>query len=253
VWLFTLGAFWTVVYGTHMIAASVFKFRNARCICDHHPRYWALKILKASTCPVTLTGQEHIDPDAPQILVANHESWFDVFVLAAHIPGRYRFVAKKELEKIPIFGPAIMMCGHITVDRGDRSAAIESLEQAAQQIRSDNSTIVLFPEGTRTRTGDLQKFKKGAFVLAIQARVPIVPVAIRGTRAIMPKGAWRIRPGPIDITIGEPIPVEGLVHDDRDVLRQQAYAAVATLRGGVPGAVGTDGGPSGSTDATAAT
>lgn len=232
-WVFTVGVTWTVLYGTHMIVATRFGFRNALCICDHHPREWARKILRAARCPVELTGTEHLDVDAPQILVSNHESWFDVFTLAAFLPGRSRFVAKKELSSVPIFGRAFQACGHVSVDRGDRGAAVESLDRAARQIRSDSSSIVMFPEGTRTRTGELQRFKKGAFVLAIQAGVPVVPVAIVGSRAIMPKGAWTIKPGKIEVRIGAPIDVEGLGHGDRDLLLRRAFEAVAELRGGI--------------------
>lgn len=232
-WTFTVGVTWTILYGVHMIIATRFGFRNARCICDHHPRDWAQKILRAARCPVEMTGTEHLDVDSPQILVSNHESWFDVFTLAAYLPGRYRFVAKKELSSVPIFGRAFEACGHVSVDRGDRGAAVESLDLAARQISSDSSSIVMFPEGTRTRTGELQRFKKGAFVLAIQAGVPIVPVAIVGSRAIMPKGAWTIKPGKIDVRIGAPIVVEGLDHSDRDGLLRRAFDAVAELRGGV--------------------
>ncbi len=232
-WVFAVGVTWTALYGVHMIVATRFGFRNAQCICDHHPREWGRKILRAARCPVELTGAEHLDAEAPQILVSNHESWFDVFTLAASLPGRYRFVAKKELSSVPIFGRAFESCGHVSVDRGDRGAAVESLDLAARQIRSDSSSIVMFPEGTRTRTGALQRFKKGAFVLAIQAGVPVVPVAIVGSRAIMPKGAWTVKPGEIEVRIGEPIEVEGLAHGDRDTLLRRAFEAVAELRGGI--------------------
>ncbi len=231
-WVFVVGIWYTAIYGSQMILATTFRFKRAQCICDQRPRQWAQKILRAARCPVRLVGVEGVDPDAPQILVSNHESWFDVFALHASLPGRLRFVAKKELEKIPIFGTAFVACGHVTVDRGDRGSAIESLARAATKINSDSSSIVVFPEGTRSPTGDLRRFKKGAFVLAIQAQVPIVPVAVIGTRDIMPKGAWTVKPGPIEIRIGEPIPVEEMAHQDRDQLLNRAYEHVADLRGG---------------------
>lgn len=231
-WVYAVGIWYTLVGGVHMILATTFSFRNARCTCDRRPRQWATRILKAARCPVTVRGSEHVDPDAPQIVISNHESWFDVFVLTAHLPGRLRFVAKKELERIPVFGKAFVACGHVTVDRGDRGSAIDSLDRAARQIRSDNSSIVVFPEGTRSPTGDLRRFKKGAFVLAIQAGVPIVPAAVVGTRAVMAKGSWVVRPGPIEIRIGRPIPVDELTHEDRDALLKLAYTQVAALRGG---------------------
>ena len=232
VWVFLVGIVWLGVYGGHMILATHLRFKNTRCVCDQDPRSWALRILKAARCPVQVYGGEHLDPDAPQIVISNHESWFDVFALTGHLPGRYRWVAKKELEKVPVFGRAFVSCGHVTVDRGDRGSAVESLEKAARQINADNSSIMMFPEGTRSSTGAMQRFKKGAFVLAIQAGVPIVPVAVRGGRAIMPKGSYRIRPGELEIHIGEPISVEGMTHDDREDLLRRSFDAIAALRGG---------------------
>ena len=239
-WVFVVGIIWLMVYGGHMILATHLRFKNTRCVCDRNPRAWGLRILKAARCTVQVRGGEHLDPDAAQIVISNHESWFDVFALAGHIPGRYRWVAKKELEKVPVFGRAFVSCGHVTVDRGDRGSAVESLEKAARQINADNSSIMIFPEGTRSPTGAMQRFKKGAFVLAIQAGVPIVPVAVRGGRAIMPKGSYRIMPGELEILIGEPIPVEGMTHDDRDRLLRQSFDAIAALRGGTgPTEIGT--------------
>lgn len=232
IWVFAVGIWYTVLYGMQMIVATTLRLKRAQCICDSRPRRWAVKILKAARCSVVVTGAEHVDPDAPQIVVSNHESWFDVFALTAHLPGRLRFVAKKELERIPIFGTAFVACGHVTVDRGDRGSAIESLERAASQINADSSSIIVFPEGTRSPTGALRSFKKGAFVLAIQARVPVVPTAVVGTRDVMAKGGWLVRPGRIEVRIGEPIRVDDLEHADRDALLARAYREVAALRGG---------------------
>ena len=232
IWVFAVGILSTAVYGTHMIVATTLRLKGAKCVCDEGPRKWALRILRAARCSVEVIGGEHVDPDAPQIVISNHESWFDVFALTAYLPGRLRFVAKKELEKIPIFGAAFVACGNVTVDRGDRGSAIESLERAANKINSDNSSIVLFPEGTRSPTGHLRRFKKGAFVLAIQGKVPVLPTAVVGTRDILAKGSWRVKPGPIEIRIGPPIAVTDLGHADRDGLLARAYNEVAALRGG---------------------
>jgi len=201
-WVFAVGIIWLLVYGAHMILATHLRFKNTRCVCDRNPRAWGLRILKAARCTVQVYGSEHLS------------------------------VAKKELERVPVFGRAFVSCGHVTVDRGDRGSAVESLEKAARQINADNSSIMIFPEGTRSPTGAMQRFKKGAFVLAIQAGVPIVPVAVRGGRAIMPKGSYRIRPGELEIHIGEPISVEGMTHDDRDALLRRSFEAIAALRGG---------------------
>ena len=233
IWTLAVGTVVTVWYALRVILTSVFAGEKGLCRhCDDIARNWSRGILWAAGVKVRVEGTENFREGGAQIVVSNHESWFDVFALLAELPVSTRFVAKKELEKIPLFGRAWTSCGHISVDRSDRKAAIESLNVAGQQIRDRGLTIVMFPEGTRSPDGRLQKFKKGAFVLGIQAGVPVVPVAVTGTRPIMPKGSFRIRKGEVKITVGEPIPVEGLVHADRERLAQRAHDAVAELRGG---------------------
>ncbi|NIP81367.1 MAG: 1-acylglycerol-3-phosphate O-acyltransferase, partial [Gemmatimonadetes bacterium] len=130
---------------------------------------------------------EHIAPDTPQILVGNHQSWFDVPAVATNIPKSYHFVAKKELERVPIFGRAWKAAGHISIDRSDRESAVESLDRAGEQLRREGSAVVIFAEGTRAPTDALQPFKKGAFMLALHTGVPIVPFGVAGSRRVMPK------------------------------------------------------------------
>jgi 1-acyl-sn-glycerol-3-phosphate acyltransferase len=177
---------------------------------------------------VALEGAERADWKQPSVVVANHQSWFDVFVLVAALPGRVRFVAKKELGRIPIFGHAWRACGHISIDREDRKSAIESLDRAAERVRAESLTMTLFPEGTRSPDGRLQDFKKGAFVLAMKTGLPIVPVGIIGTRDVMPKGSFRVSTGRVRIRVGHPI-LPTRVQDGRDELRAKSRAAVALL------------------------
>jgi len=206
------------------------KAPDMPCRCAYAARTWARRLLRVAGTRVVLENVEAIDPDRPQILVANHVSWFDVLALASELPGPYRFVAKSELEKVPLFGPAWVACGHISIDRGDRTSAIACLAEAKRRLEKDGPTVILFPEGTRSPTGELRGFKKGAFVLAIQANVEVVPAAILGSREVMAKGSWRIRTGrTITVRFGEPIPVEGLRMEDRDDLTGRARDAVAAL------------------------
>ena len=121
-------------------------------------RYWSHVILWASGVPVHVEGIEHIPANQPEIIVANHASWFDIPALATTVPKRTRFVAKKELGRIPIFGRAWKTAGHISIDRQDRASAIESLERAGAALRSDNSSVIIFAEGTRSADGTLQPF-----------------------------------------------------------------------------------------------
>lgn len=232
VWVMVAGFFLTLFYGSWAVLASYFRPEGFHCLCERLGRNWSRSILRVSGVRVRVEGSERLTRDCPQILVSNHQSWFDVFALAGHLPIRYRFVAKEELGRIPIFGRAWKGCGHISIDRGDRSAAISSLERASERIREQGMTIILFAEGTRSPTGELLPFKKGAFVLAIQTQEPILPVAITGSRAVMPKGGWRVRPGEICVRIGDPIPVKGLTMRDRDALLRTTRERIQGLLDG---------------------
>jgi 1-acyl-sn-glycerol-3-phosphate acyltransferase len=190
---------------------------------------WARWILAASGVHVRLEGMENLSTAAPRIIVSNHASWYDVWALAAYIPGVYHFVAKKELAQIPIFGTAWKAAGHISVDRSDRQAAIRSLRAAGERMRVEKASVVIFPEGTRSATGELLPFKKGAFMLALHTGVDIVPTAVLGGRHILPKGAWRVRPGTIIVRFGTPIATDAYDEDNRDELIGHVRTAIETM------------------------
>jgi 1-acyl-sn-glycerol-3-phosphate acyltransferase len=181
-------------------------------------RTWGSLILWSSGVKVEVQGLENVRLDQPQIVASNHQSWYDVFALAAHMPKKFRFVAKEELGRIPVFGHAWRAAGHISVNRKDRLQAIRALEHFGNVVREDNSIIVIFPEGTRSPTGELLPFKKGAFMLALHTHVDIVPTAVIGSRAIQKKGDWRVRSGSIIVRFGKPIPTTGYTEDNRDQL-----------------------------------
>lgn len=219
----------TIWYGVRIVWGARAGGEKGARICDELPRAWARSLLWAAGVEVELEHPERIDPARPQILVANHTSWVDVLALTVHIPGAFRFVAKKELAKIPFFGPAWQACGHIAIDRSDRQAAIRSLAEARDILERQRPTVILFPEGTRSVDGRLLPFKKGAFVLALQTGTEVVPAAILGSRDVMRKGSFRVYPGTVRIRFGPPIPVEGLELTDRQALTDRARAEVAGL------------------------
>ena len=190
---------------------------------------WSRWLLWAAGARVRIEGRENIRLDAPQIFASNHASWYDVWALAAYIPKRYRFVAKKELQAIPLFGRAWTSAGHISVDRGDRNSAIATLEAAGDMIRRDKSSIVIFPEGTRSPSGELLPFKKGAFMLALHTRVDIVPVGIVGSRHVLPKGRLRVRSGEIVLRFGKPIPIAEYGEHNREQLVLRVRRAIEEL------------------------
>lgn len=191
-------------------------------------RFWARLILLASGVRVRIEGQERIDPRRPCIFAANHQSQFDILVLQGRFAPEFRWFAKQELFRIPLLGPAMRSAGYISVDRGNGRDALRSLDAAAARIAA-GSSVVMFPEGTRSRDGRLQEFKSGAMLLAIKARVPVVPVAILGTREILPRGAILSRPGSVTIRVGEPISTAGLRPKDRQELSDRVRKSLVNL------------------------
>ncbi len=180
-------------------------------------RTWARSLLFAGGVRVQVDGLHRIDPNQAYVFAANHQSQFDIFVLLAHLPIQFRWLAKKELFSIPIFGPAMKGAGYISIDRSNRKAAFKSIDLAAARVR-EGTSIVIFPEGTRSLDGRLKSFKKGGFHLAIKAKRPIVPVSISGTFSILPKKGLRITPKKARVCIGDPVPTENVAVEDRNWL-----------------------------------
>jgi 1-acyl-sn-glycerol-3-phosphate acyltransferase len=212
-----------------VIIARSFFSRKSESIYDRIPRFWARWALRVSGVSTQGVGLEHVAPGRPQIFVANHASWFDVLALASVIPKRYRFIGKQELARVPIWGRAWVASGHIPIDRSNTQAAIESLDRAARIVREDSSSIIVFPEGTRSATGELLPFKKGAFMLALHSGIEMVPVAITGSRAILPKGSWRVRSGRIIVRFGAPIETARYSATQRDELMARVRSEMEAL------------------------
>ena len=229
VWVLSTSLILTAVCGTAVVVRSFLPGGGLPCVCERLTKFWSRAVLSLAGVRVRVTGSDRVDWSQPVVVVANHQSWFDVFALAAWMPGNGRFVAKQELAAIPIFGRAWKACGHISLDRSDRTRAIASLRSVAQRVREEKLAVILFPEGTRSPDGRMQPFKKGAFVLALDTGVPVVPIGISGSREVMPKGSFRIRSGEIELRIGDPLSVEGLDAEARDALLRASEAAVGAL------------------------
>ncbi len=157
---------------------------------------------------LVLHGEEACASSGRACSSPNHVSWYDIFTLLAILP-RYRFVAKAELFKIPLFGPAARRAGTIPIQRENRKAAFQAYDEAAREIRG-GASVVVCPEGTRGDSYALRPFKKGPFVLAIAAGAPIVPVVVYGTREVQPKGSFVIRSGTVHVHFLDEIPTTGL-------------------------------------------
>jgi len=168
-----------------------------------HARLWARLSLALAGTRVRIRGTEHI-PDGPVIFMSNHQSNFDILSLLANLPRQINWIAKKELFEIPVFGPSMRRGGYIPLDRSDGRKALKSMDNAARIIREGKS-VVMFPEGTRSRDTLLLPFKRGGFLLALKAGVPVVPITINGSGRINPAGRTRIYRGTITITLHPPL------------------------------------------------
>jgi 1-acyl-sn-glycerol-3-phosphate acyltransferase len=201
-------SFWCVIFSL---------FSNAENNIHKVANLWAKILLLICNTKVEIIGKENILRGKPQIFMANHQSDFDILIVLAHIPGQFRWLVKKELFHIPIFGAAMKSAGYIEIDRNNREKAMQSLDEAALRIREGKS-IMAFPEGTRSRFGEIKPFKQGTFYLAIKSGVPIVPISIIGSGEIMPKRSLKIKPGKIKLVIGKPIEVKNFTLEDRQEL-----------------------------------
>ncbi len=188
-------------------------------------RFWSRRMLAICGVELSVVGAEEVNRDQPIIFMSNHQSIIDILALVATIPTSFRFVAKRELAKIPFFGWAMAVGGHVFIDRFHHERALDSMRVAGERIRQ-GTNVILFPEGTRSPSGVLASFKKGGFHLAIEAQVPIVPVSVSGSRNVLRKKSRRIHPGPTSIVYGPPIETAGLKDEDRDALMADVRAGI---------------------------
>ncbi|HFQ80420.1 MAG TPA: 1-acyl-sn-glycerol-3-phosphate acyltransferase [Desulfobacterales bacterium] len=209
-----------------IIATIIFRVSCARV--QFLPRYWARIISRLAGMRVTLRGGENLTAGQPHILAANHQSQFDIFALQGYLNIDFRWLAKKELFEIPVFGLGMRQAGYIPIDRSRGREAIKSLYAAAERIAA-GASVIIFPEGTRSPNGKLQEFKTGGMVLAIKSGVPIVPVAICGTHDILPKGKLLARPGRVTINVGRPIATSNFKVSDKQELARRLHDEVAAL------------------------
>ena len=229
-WYYVVLVVSSVIHASGTLIGALLRMRHRPGgIYDWGTSDWSRWILRAAGTPLQIEGLARIPP-GPVVYASNHSSMFDIWALAAGMPGSIRFVAKQELARIPLLGQAMVAAGHVTIDRTNRNRAMDAYAEAARRIHERGVSTVVFPEGTRSRTGELLPFKNAPFGLAIAAQVPLVPVYVHDTFRILPKGAWRLRPTPIRIMVGEPIPTTGLTLQDRETLRQRAHDAIAALR-----------------------
>lgn len=194
-------------------------------------RGWARLILAVSGVRVRVLHADRLDPRASCVIAPNHESFYDILVLLAVLPVSVRFLAKRNLFRLPILGWSMAAAGFIPVDRETRSRSFSLVDAALARLEGGRSLIV-FPEETRTRTGELSPFKGGAALLALRSELPLLPVGIAGTFQIQRRGAFTIQPSRVCVVLGEPIATAGRGPRDRAALTAELFERVALLRAG---------------------
>lgn len=197
---------------------------------DRIVRLWARTLVRAAGITLRAEGVERLDPSRRYILIANHTSYFDIPCIFAAIPQPIRFMAKKSLFSIPVFGWSLSRAGFIPIDRKNRRTAVKSFDLAVARIRKGN-TIVVFPEEGRSKERTMRPFQRGAFLLAIRSELPIVPIAIEGTYDVHKVGAKRVTAAPVTIRVGTEIATTGLTVRAKESLAEQSRAQIEAMLG----------------------
>ncbi|MCG8468677.1 MAG: 1-acyl-sn-glycerol-3-phosphate acyltransferase [Gemmatimonadetes bacterium] len=227
------------------LGLSTFFFASCAVVCglaraegvafDWIHRNWSRSLLWAAGVRVDATGLEHLAPDRAQIIAANHQSFFDIWAMMSALPVSLRFVAKAELSRIPVLAAAMRAAGHVFIRRDHAASAKETIRAANERMKDEGLTIVLFPEGTRSKDGELGRFRRGSFALALETDAHLIPVTVDGGREIFPKHSKRIRPGTMTIRVSPAVELAEKTLDDRDTLltstRDTISADLAAIRG----------------------
>jgi len=226
---------WSIIMCLWGLVISLID-KNGRKVHFYCAVPWARVILRVCGITVNVAGLEHVEPNAPRIYMTNHQSFFDIFALLACLPVNFKFILKQELMKIPFLGPAMRKAGYIGIERDDPRKAVQSMKQAADRIRT-GASVLIFPEGTRSSDGRLQDFKKGGFNLAVKAGCDIVPIGIRDSYRIAPKGSLKIQKGAFELRIGKPVSLSGIGKRDTPQLMEKVRSEILKLIGA--GGLGT--------------
>lgn len=200
-------------------------FGNSRFWGNFPPRYWSKLACRLALCKIKVTRLGKLDDNQSYVFVPNHQSAFDIFLIYGYIGKDIKWVQKKELRKIPFVGKASEIAGHVFVDQSSLSSMKETVEKAHFQL-SNNVSMTIFPEGARTYTGQMGKFKRGAFVIAKEMKLPVVPVTVNGAFDVMKIHTYLFNPGTLELIIHDPIPTENLTDEDIPELINRCHEIV---------------------------
>jgi 1-acyl-sn-glycerol-3-phosphate acyltransferase len=224
----------TIFFGSISLLVSFFDSTGRRQI--RVARAWARTLLNVSGVRVKVEGLEHIDPQGSYVFISNHLSYMDTPVALANVPAQFRFLAKRGLFKIPFLGTHLSRAGHIPVPREDPRAAVKTMQIAAETIQQKKISLLIFPEGGRSRDGVLRPFKEGGAYIAIRAGVPVVPMVLLGTQRVLPYGARVVLSGEVKLRVLKPIATNGFTLKDRAILTSKLRELIAAelLAEGLP-------------------
>ena len=213
----------TILISATFILVMTLRLRRAG---ERVVQFWSRAFLLLPPMTYEVTGTEHIEPGTQYFFLANHLSNFDIPLLFRAIPTPIRYLAKKELYKIPVFAQALHAAGMVKIDRGAGASSYAAINEGVARAKENGYSLIVFAEGTRSRDGELHPFKKGAFRMAISTGLPVVPVTVNGTWEIWPPGSKVFYRGHATVTIHEPVPTAELTVKDIDALRSQVFGTI---------------------------
>jgi 1-acyl-sn-glycerol-3-phosphate acyltransferase len=196
------------------LTVTIGCFLGGERFFSYYPGMWWSKIVCIITfCPVKVKGRENLDKNQSYIFVANHQGIYDIFLIYGYLNVPIKWMMKQSLRKLPFVGRACEMAGFIFVDNSSPKAVVRTIQDAEQKLKK-GASIAIFPEGSRTSTGKMGKFKKGAYQMAIDLKLPVVPVTINGSYQVMPRDVYSIHPHSIELLIHPPISTKDMVSDN---------------------------------------
>ena len=214
----------TLVLG--FLALITYPFDRKGKVVHYYARLWGRVALLANRVKVRMEGMENVKGKGPYVFMSNHQGSYDIFALLGTLPFQFKWLAKKELFSIPFFGWTMAAAGYISIDREGTRETVGAMNRAAQKIH-EGMSVVIFPEGSRSPDGSIQPFKKGGFTLAIKSKVPIIPIAITGSREIMPKDRLAASSGEIRIWMGSPIETQHYSLKERKMLMEMVNETIS--------------------------